>query len=843
MYSKYGSVKCVASHWTALVLVANFAACVDDSVAPAPEATRPAQPRVLGFVELTFDGIGTPDLSSSMIAAPTIAALEEQRAERERSRDLRDIVALDLTRPANADNSGNGTIQLLLDEQSEFVFDGIRYLRATYLVRNAQSNEAAHDTERTNLTFLAVSTNNAVNQTAVRRFLLGGGAPAPPALALDVLPTDLMTTDGTTLTVAHPDVLQVLREAEVAAVAAPPAVTTVFPYGFVVRLVGSNTTRTLPASPAAGNFAGQIDFAFSIPLQAAPADDPESLTVLMLAVDDSETRLTQGPQEQSPSDQSDLEALATSLGADTVTLVPGGGLPGFSGGLRTLCAVRTGGSSGAASGFLVNADWSNVSFSPNPGSVIPATTSFQATFDTAVYGIGANNFTVTGSLSGQAFTDTTYSGNGTNTITTPQGSFLPGEEVEIALLGPCPQPEIATYQVEGDFGLQRVASGLTFPIFVTHAPGDSGRLFIAERGGTIRILDLNTGVLEPTTFLTMAGISTQGEGGFLGLAFHPDYNSEGMPGHRKFFVNVTTDNTTISHIREFEVSADPSVADPGSLRQILSFSQPQANHNGGWIGFSPNDGYLYIATGDGGGSNDNASGHTSDIGNAQDTTNNLLGKMLRIDVNGDDFPGDPDRNYAIPSTNPFVGMTGDDELWAYGLRNPFRASFDRLTGDLWIGDVGQSAREEIDFQPASSTGGENYGWRLREGTIATPSGGVGGPPPAGNVDPVYDYDRSTGPFGGTIVTGGYVYRGPDPSLQGIYFFLDSRSSSGTADDNYWMFDPVDPLGTVTNIDSLLTPDTGSAEFPVSFGEDAVGNLYIAYLTSGEVYRIVLQTVN
>ena len=178
---------------------------------------------------------------------------------------------------------------------------------------------------------------------------------------------------------------------------------------------------------------------------------------------------------------------------------------------------------------------------------------------------------------------------------------------------------------------------------------------------------------------------------------------------------------------------------------------------------------------------------------------------------------------------------GDDEIWAYGLRNPFRASFDRMTGDLWIGDVGQGQREEIDFQPANSTGGENYGWRLREGLIQTP--GVGGAKPPGNVDPVYDYNRDNDQFGGTVVTGGYVYRGPDPSLQGKYFFLDSRNTAATADDNYWMFDPANPFGTVMNIDSLLTPNTGSPQFPVSFGEDANGNLYIAYLVTGDVYRI------
>jgi glucose/arabinose dehydrogenase len=395
-------------------------------------------------------------------------------------------------------------------------------------------------------------------------------------------------------------------------------------------------------------------------------------------------------------------------------------------------------------------------------------------------------------------------------------------------------------------GLQRVATGLSAPIFVTHAPNDPNRLFIAQRGGAIRILNLNTGVLQPTPFLSMSGIDTEGEGGFLGLAFHPNYSNVGMPGFGKFYVSITTDGAPLtSRIREFEVSAtDPNIANPASLREILSFAQPQANHNGGWIGFSPNDHYLYMSSGDGGNGDDTGTGHTPLTGNAQDTTNNLLGKMLRIDINGDDFPADANRNYAIPPTNPFragVGDpaddVGDDEIWSYGLRNPFRASFDRLTGDLWIGDVGQTAREEIDFQPGNSPGGENYGWRLREGLIATPSGGVGGAKPPGNVDPVYDYDRNNDPFGGTVVIGGNVYRGPDPSLQGKYFFLDSRNSGAPGDDNYWMFNPADPFGTVQNVDTLLVPDVGSVQFPVSFGEDATGNLYIAYIGSGEVYRI------
>jgi glucose/arabinose dehydrogenase len=403
-------------------------------------------------------------------------------------------------------------------------------------------------------------------------------------------------------------------------------------------------------------------------------------------------------------------------------------------------------------------------------------------------------------------------------------------------------------------GLERVASELAAPIFATHPPGDRDRLFIVERGSpaestnasaAIRILDLNTGSVLATPYLTITNIDNRGEGGLLGMAFHPDYQTNG-----KFYVYLTAADSIAgtffsSYVREYTLSADPNVAST-SFNPVITWGQPQSNHNAGWIGFSPNDGYLYISSGDGGGGNDDDTGHTPGTGNAQDITDNLLGKMLRINVNADDFPADADRNYAIPPTNPFkagVGDpaddAGDDEIWAYGLRNPFRDSFDRITGDLWIGDVGQSQREEIDFQPASSTGAENYGWRLREGLIQTP--GVGGNKPPGNVDPVYDYNRDADQFGGTVVTGGYVYRGPDPSLQGQYFFADSRNSPETEDDNYWMFDPADPFGTVMNIDSLLFPTApadGTVQFPVSFGEDAVGNLYIAYIASGEVYRIV-----
>ena len=271
----------------------------------------------------------------------------------------------------------------------------------------------------------------------------------------------------------------------------------------------------------------------------------------------------------------------------------------------------------------------------------------------------------------------------------------------------------------------------------------------------------------------------------------------------------------------------------------MSFNQPQSNHNGGWLGFGP-DGFLYVASGDGGSGNDSGTGHTADIGNAQDITNNLLGKILRVDVNGDDFSTDLDRNYAIPATNPFVGVVGDDEIWAYGLRNPWRPSFDRVTGDLYIADVGQNSREEINFQPASSAGGENYGWRLREGTVATPTGGVGAPAPEGSIDPIYEYLRGSGSTEGRSVTGGYVYRGPIPELQGVYFFGDFVNQ------RIWSFnfDGSDPdlfngsnITNFTDWTDLITTDIGTINNISSFGENVdTGEAFIVDY-GGEIFRV------
>lgn len=379
----------------------------------------------------------------------------------------------------------------------------------------------------------------------------------------------------------------------------------------------------------------------------------------------------------------------------------------------------------------------------------------------------------------------------------------------------------------------RVASSLALPVFATAPPGDTNRLFIVEQHtGNILILDLVHETIEETPFLTIGGISKGDEQGLLGLAFHPDYAGNGL-----FYVNLTSASGD-TEIRRYQVSDDANVADPQSESLVLRFDQPQSNHNGGWIGFGFDE-YLYVATGDGGGTNDDDDGHTPGTGNAQDITDNLLGKILRIDVAVDDFPEDDERNYAIPPSNPFVDKTGDDEIWAYGLRNPWRASFDMPSGRLYIGDVGQGAREEIDVQPGESAGGENYGWRLREGTIQNPNA-VGGAKPAGAIDPIYDYTRGDGQFQGFVVTGGYVYRGPIAELQGRYFFADYASG------RIWslVYDGSDPASfNGTNYTELLDrtaeldPPNASIDSISSFGEDAAGNLYIVD-HGGELFRIV-----
>jgi glucose/arabinose dehydrogenase len=378
--------------------------------------------------------------------------------------------------------------------------------------------------------------------------------------------------------------------------------------------------------------------------------------------------------------------------------------------------------------------------------------------------------------------------------------------------------------------LKRVATGLDRPVVATSPPNDNARLFIVEEHtGRIKILNLGTGVVNPTPFLEVMGLTTGNEQGLLGLAFHPNYDVNG------FFYIYLTDSVGTCHIQRYHVSANPDMADAGSGLEILSLTHPQTNHNGGWLAFDPNDGLLYCSVGDGGGADDVDAGHTPGLGNGQDITV-LLGKILRLDVNGDDFPADPNRNYAIPPSNPFVGLPGADEIWAYGLRNPWRNSFDRQTGDLYIADVGQNLREEVDFQPAAGTGGENYGWRVMEGTSCHNSTDPLPCNDPGFKVPIHEYNHVPAPNGGYCIIGGYVYRGPRVALQGVYFFGDNVTNQ------IWTFryDGVNKT-EFTNRTMEMTPDVGTVSAISSFGEDARGNLYIVVL-GGAVFKIIPEPV-
>ncbi len=349
-------------------------------------------------------------------------------------------------------------------------------------------------------------------------------------------------------------------------------------------------------------------------------------------------------------------------------------------------------------------------------------------------------------------------------------------------------------------GLQTFASGFSSPVAIVNA-GDS-RLFVVQRGGLIRILNSN-GTINATPFLTLTSstIISGGERGLLGLAFHPNYASNGF-----FYINYTRAGDGATVIARYSVSTtDANSANASSGQILLTISQPFSNHNGGSLVFGP-DGYLYIGMGDGG------SGDDPD--NNGQNINSLLGKMLRIDVDG----GSP---YAIPSTNPFAGATaGADEIWATGMRNPWKFSFDRVTGDLWIADVGQSAIEEIN-KAASTEAGLNYGWRCYEGNSAYITTGCGA---ASNYTfPIAQYTHAS--TGGCSLTGGYVYTGTTyPNLQNKYLFADYCSNK---------------IGYISTTGGTITwsSTTFTGNF-VSFGEDINGELYIAGITNGTISRII-----
>lgn len=354
--------------------------------------------------------------------------------------------------------------------------------------------------------------------------------------------------------------------------------------------------------------------------------------------------------------------------------------------------------------------------------------------------------------------------------------------------------------------LVQLATGFSRPVDIQNCGDD--RIFVVEKVGRIRIMS-KSGAVTTTPFLDITSqvLSSGNEQGLLGLAFSPNYKQDGF-----FYVNYTTGTGSGStRISRFSVSpTDSNLAVAGSEVVLLTFTQPYSNHNGGSLRFGP-DGYLYDGQGDGGYQND-------PDGNGQ-SINTYLAKILRLDVTNQS-------TYAIPPTNPFVGVANaKEEIWAYGMRNPWRFSFDRITGDFWIGDVGQGTYEEIDFQAAGDTGGHNYGWRCREGLHAGPNTSVC--PYTNYTDPVFEYTHSGG---NCSVTGGYVYRGTQHSaLWGRYLLTDYCSGV------FWSVKQTGP----NTFDPDTLQDFLNNQY-MSFGEDNVGELYLT-AENGRIYHITETT--
>ncbi|PKB16525.1 sorbosone dehydrogenase family protein [Flavobacterium sp. 5] len=344
-------------------------------------------------------------------------------------------------------------------------------------------------------------------------------------------------------------------------------------------------------------------------------------------------------------------------------------------------------------------------------------------------------------------------------------------------------------------GLQTFASGFTRPLEITNS--NDSRLFVVEQGGLIKILN-SDGTTNPNPFLNISSlISNSGEKGLLGLAFHPNYNTNGI-----FYINyINLNGNTV--IAKYTVdSENPNIANASSGSILLTITQPYANHNGGTLKFGP-DGYLYIGMGDG--------GSGGDPENRAQNVNELLGKMLRIDVNS----GTP---YSIPADNPYLGIAGADEIWAIGLRNPWKFSFDKKLGNLWIADVGQDNVEEINTVAATQSK-LNYGWRCYEGETAYNTANC--PSQAVMKFPLKTINHSTG---ACSITGGYVYNGTTyPNFKGLYFFTD-------------YCDPK--IGMMTASGTVTYSEAFSGNNFSTFGENNNGELYVASINNGTIFKII-----
>ncbi|MEJ5247341.1 PQQ-dependent sugar dehydrogenase [Caldilinea sp.] len=383
-------------------------------------------------------------------------------------------------------------------------------------------------------------------------------------------------------------------------------------------------------------------------------------------------------------------------------------------------------------------------------------------------------------------------------------------QIDVALPTPTPTPAVAALAPDQiRLRLEPVYRGFELPVFLTHAGDGSGRLFVVEKTGKIWVID--NGEVQPTPFLDVSGkITTAGnEQGLLGMAFAPNFIESGH-----VFINYT-DRQGTTVVERYTVASDtPNRADPQSAFTVLTVPQPASNHNAGMLDFGP-DGYLYVPLGDGGAANDR-------FGNGQNP-DALLGKILRLDVTGD-----PTQPYLIPPDNPFVaadwnGRAVRDEIWAIGLRNPWRTSFDRVTGDFWIADVGQNRFEEVNVVPSGAPGGYNFGWPIMEGKSCFNAADCD---QSGLTLPVVDYAHGRGDCS---VTGGYVYRGEaHPQWQGVYFYGDFCSG------RIWALAP-DGAGGWLNAEVL------DADLAISsFGEDEAGELYVLDYGGGVIYRMTAE---